>query len=62
MTNEKTKTKTVQEELMRENKPENIHEWLREQNRQPADIHEFVKMQNQSNQKGEKTNESTKIN
>jgi hypothetical protein len=62
MTNENTKTKTVQEELMRENKPENIHEWIREQNGQPADIHEFIKTQKQAEQKGENKNESTKIN
>ncbi len=62
MPNENEKTKTVQEELPRETK-QDIHEWLREQNRQPADIHEFIKTQNQSNPKGETTkNESTKIN
>ncbi len=47
MTNEKTKT--VQEELRRENKPENIHRWLEKQKGQPTkDVHEFIHQQKQA--------------
>jgi hypothetical protein len=59
MTNENKKP--LQEELTRETK-QDIHEWIREQNRQPADIHEFIKTQKQVEQKGEPKNESAKIN
>ena len=45
MTNENTKT--IQEELG-PGQPKDIHEWIREQNRQPADIHEFIHQQKQA--------------
>jgi hypothetical protein len=50
-------TKTLREILAERDQPENIHEWIREQNSQPAGIHEFIHQQKQAEQKGEKTNE-----
>jgi hypothetical protein len=48
MTNENTKIKTVQEALSDLDKPTDLHEWIREQNRQPAGIHEFIHQQKQA--------------
>jgi phage regulator Rha-like protein len=60
MTNKNTKT--VQEELPRETK-QDIHEWLREQNRQPSDIHEFIHQQKQAEKiEMEKNQNEQKIN
>jgi aminopeptidase C len=62
MTNEKTKT--VQEELRRENKPKDIYEFIEMQKGQPENIFEFIHQQKQAekNRNGENKNESTKIN
>jgi hypothetical protein len=54
--------KTLQEKLAERDKPENIHEWIREQKGQPADIHEFIRTQNQATKEEQKPNESTKNN
>jgi aminopeptidase C len=54
MTNEKTKT--VQEELRRENKPKDIYEFIEMQKGQPENIFEFIHQQKQAekNRNGEK--------
>ncbi len=56
--------KTIQEFLAERDKPENIHEWIREQKGQPADIHEFIRTQKQAEkiEMEKNKNENTKIN